>query len=288
MIGASIEVDVFSPEEAREFLQIRTGSEDLREADDLASELGFLPLALAQAAWLIRSQRLSFADYLQRLRTMPISDLTPRVPGESYPRGTAEAALLAVTDADTAEGTGLVGELADLISILSPAGVHRKVLYAALSQKHPTAAVDTALGALLDASLLTADLGGQILIMHRLVQRVLRDHAGHDGTLSSTIGRAISVLESLLKEVNDTTTTRGPLTGLVENINATWEAASRYGHIRDDAGAAGKTGLDLLGLRRSAVGLLIRDHELSRACALGNAVLEDHLGILGPDHLLTE
>jgi hypothetical protein len=57
-LGAGLAVDVFSWEEALAFLAGRTGSADAEGARRLATELGRLPLALAQAAAVIAAQHL--------------------------------------------------------------------------------------------------------------------------------------------------------------------------------------------------------------------------------------
>ena len=72
-LGAPVGVEVFTPEEAGAFLAERTGLADPGGAGELAAELGFLPLALAQAAAVIRSQRLEYGTYLERLRALPVA-----------------------------------------------------------------------------------------------------------------------------------------------------------------------------------------------------------------------
>ena len=52
-LGTSVGVDVFSPDEALAFLAGRTGLADAAGAAAVAAELGYLPLALAQAAAVI-------------------------------------------------------------------------------------------------------------------------------------------------------------------------------------------------------------------------------------------
>lgn len=62
---------MFTAEEAVMFLA--SGSVfPLEGAGALAAELGFLPLALAQAAAVIRGQQLVYGTYLERLRALPV------------------------------------------------------------------------------------------------------------------------------------------------------------------------------------------------------------------------
>ena len=77
-LGEPVAVDVFTEQEALSFLAQRTGRSDQAEARELAVELGFLPLALAQAAAVIAAQHLDYPAYLARLRTLPAKDLLKR------------------------------------------------------------------------------------------------------------------------------------------------------------------------------------------------------------------
>jgi hypothetical protein len=72
-LGEPVGVEVFTREEAAAFLAGRTGLADPMGAGKLAEELGFLPLALAQAATVIRGQHLAYGTYLERLRALPVA-----------------------------------------------------------------------------------------------------------------------------------------------------------------------------------------------------------------------
>ena len=93
-LGEPVAVDVFTEQEALSFLAQRTGRSDDDGARELAVELGFLPLALAQAAAVIAAQHLDYRTYLARLRTVPVQDILKRLTGEPYPSGVAEAIVL--------------------------------------------------------------------------------------------------------------------------------------------------------------------------------------------------
>ena len=60
------------------------------------TEVGRLPLALAQAAAVIAAQHLSYATYLERLRRLPVADLLAAEEAGQYPRGVAAAVLLSL------------------------------------------------------------------------------------------------------------------------------------------------------------------------------------------------
>ncbi|GGM60495.1 hypothetical protein GCM10010106_02840 [Thermopolyspora flexuosa] len=86
-----LEVEVFTPEQAIAFLRERTGLTDAEGAKAVASELGHLPLALAQAAAVIARLRIDYAAYLEQLRSVRLSENLTAESGDAYPTSTAEA-----------------------------------------------------------------------------------------------------------------------------------------------------------------------------------------------------
>ena len=202
--GEPVTVDVFTEAKALAFLTQRTGRSDEAGARELAVELGFLPLALAQAAAVIAAQHLDYRTYLDRLRAIPVRDLLKRPAGEPYPYGAAEAIVLALDAAADTDPTGLCRGLVNVIALLSAAGVSRALLHAAgrqglLSQPGTQApagpeAVDEALGRLVSASLLTFSADDATVAAHRLTMRVAVERQASDGTLT---GLAAGITELL-------------------------------------------------------------------------------------------
>ncbi|MDQ3760628.1 MAG: ATP-binding protein [Actinomycetota bacterium] len=86
-LGYLVKVSVFNRAQSLTYLRSRTGLDDDEGADRVAEELGDLPLALAQDASVIQLQKISYADYLIRLRSMPVAEALPRRRGDPYPRG---------------------------------------------------------------------------------------------------------------------------------------------------------------------------------------------------------
>ena len=84
-LGTEVGVEVFTPDEAAAFLAGRTGLADPAGAGELAAELGFLPLALAQAAAVIRGQHLGYGTYLERLRALPVERVPDPKAGAALP-----------------------------------------------------------------------------------------------------------------------------------------------------------------------------------------------------------
>src|SRR6185437_9706530 len=130
-LGAGVPVDVFTASEALTFLAARTGQADAAGAQVLAEELGFLPLALAQAAAVIAAQHLSYATYRERLRRLPVTDLLVPEEAGHYPRGVAATVLLSLNAFRAGEDSAACAAVMDLLAVLSPAGVRRSLAYAA-------------------------------------------------------------------------------------------------------------------------------------------------------------
>jgi hypothetical protein len=90
-LGTPVPVDVFTEGEALAFLAERTGLGDAAGALEVARELGFLPLGLAQAVALIAREHLNYWVYLGRLRSLPAAGYLRRAEGDAYPYRLAEA-----------------------------------------------------------------------------------------------------------------------------------------------------------------------------------------------------
>ena len=186
-LGKPTQVDVFTEEESLDFLAERTSRDDPAGAKALAGALGHLPLALAQAAAVIRAQRLTYPVYLDRLRSYPAKEYLRPAKGDQYPRGVAEAIMVSIDAVTAADPAGLCRDLLDMVSLLSPEGVKRNLLHAA-GLTGGEAAIDEALSQLAGASLLTFTGGDEseepTVTAHRLVTRVVRELAVYEGTLS--------------------------------------------------------------------------------------------------------
>jgi len=67
-VARSLRVKVWEPEESVRFLLHRTGLNDKKAAGELAAELGYLPLALEQAAAYVEHAAISLAEYVNLFR----------------------------------------------------------------------------------------------------------------------------------------------------------------------------------------------------------------------------
>jgi hypothetical protein len=122
-LGTAVRVDVFTEDEALSFLADRTGQASTSQTLEVADELGFLPLALAQAAAVIAARQLDYGTYLNRLRSLQVDQFLSPSEGEPYPQGVAESVLLSLDAVAVDDDTGLCGPVMDVVSLLSTAGI---------------------------------------------------------------------------------------------------------------------------------------------------------------------
>jgi tetratricopeptide (TPR) repeat protein len=276
-LGASVGVEVFTPGEAAAFLAGRTGLADPASAGALAKELGYLPLALAQAAGVIRGQHLRYGTYLERLRASPVAEYLTRDPGQPYPHGVAGAVLLSLEAARAPGWPEVCARMMELLSVLSAAGVRRDLLHAAARTEMGAAVVDEALGRLAEASLLTFSMDGQIVAVHRLVMRVVRDELARQGRLAAVCQDMVSVLNAAA-EALDGSQDRAAIRDIPEQITALQGNAVPACEADDELARM------LLRLRWWAVHYLDElGDSIPQAVLAGEALIADLERVLGPD-----
>ena len=288
--GTPVAVDVFTQGEALSFLKRRTGRDDPGGAAELAAELGYLPLALAQAAAVIAVQHLSYKAYLVRLRAMRLQDYLKPVVPDPYPHGTAEAILLALEAASAGDETGLCQRLINVISLLSEAGVSRPLLYAAAQTglfgqpgRDTVVApgqVDEAIGRLAGASLLTFSVDDSTVTAHRLTMRVAREcQASQDGL--ARLGAATArLLDAVTQSLSQPWQNRLAARDTIKQITALHKHLTP--HMKD---SEDQLDTDLLALRGWAVWCLNQLGDDPReAVNYGELVLTDYERVLGEDH----
>ncbi len=203
-----VEVGLFTEQEARAYLVERldpdgTRTERLEEADGLISDLGRLPLALAQAGSYMLDRDLTCKQYRQRLAKRRLVLVFPEdAPADEYAstvaattRTVALAWSLSTEAANSLPPRGLALPLLGMASVLSPNGIPTSVFDAraaiallrqAVSDDDTAAdyAVDAddvhdALSNLHRLSLLTRGDGDDVRV-HALVQRATREQLDDD------------------------------------------------------------------------------------------------------------
>ena len=321
-LGAPLSVDVFTEPESLGFLAERTGRSDQEGAADLAEELGHLPLALAQAAAVIAAQHLTYPVYLDRVRAYPTEKYLTRAKGDPYPRGVAEAIGLSVDAVTSADPNGLAGHLLDVISLLSPQGVSRELLYlgpsagvfteataaatdAAADAPVPhaatsvppaiddavidEAAVDEAIGRLADASLLTFG-GDDTLVVHRLTMRAVRERAEQrPGGGFLLAARACMLVDAAQAALGEPRFNRAKVRVFAQHVAAlTGHVSSSPAYRGPDPAMTEALAVRLLNLRTWAVAYLnLAGDAVTQAVGIAEPLLADCETALGESHPAT-
>jgi hypothetical protein len=274
----TVDVTVYTPEQAIDFLTARTGLTDLEGAFELATELGYHPLALAQASWLIRSGGKTYAQALTDVRTTPLADLLDPSEGDSYPRSVAETVLLTAAHAETLDPDAQTATVLGVLALLSPAGIPRSLLaelLANLPSPVDKQRADRILATLAQASLIDYSLENTMVLMHRLTQRVLRDRAASNDALQALIADLTAALSTQTISEAQAWTRRAEAAALINQITALSEHASpvtyqaRTGDIAETGSAVER---DLLDLRAWAMQHLIDVRNFTQAITIGETL----------------
>jgi hypothetical protein len=178
-LAAPVEVDVLARAESVAIFQDRIVGVSDAEADELAAQLGDLPLAIAQAAGFIADTGTTAAQFLQLLRTQAGQLLDLPDPGSAYPLSLAAATGLIAERLDRDDPAA--AQLAGLCAFLAPEPVPEDLFTSAAGELPGELAERAAdplgwrqtLAHLARQSLARIDARG--LVMHRLTQAILRD-----------------------------------------------------------------------------------------------------------------
>ncbi|NAS20074.1 tetratricopeptide repeat protein [Herbidospora sp. NEAU-GS84] len=288
-----VDVGVFTPGQATTFLHHRTGHTG-PGAEEVAAELGWLPLAVGQAGAYIARRRLTYPAYLALLRGFPLAEYLPQSVG-GYPHGGAQAILLSITQAE--QSIPGARDMLELLAVLAEAGVPRAVLYGSTNpddlDQAAVAEVDRVLADLADTSLVSFSEDGTTVLMHRLTSRVLRERAHHttaaddgDGSeggrggqsrLTQALDNAIDLLHRFNTHIPGGAATwaaRAAVEMLLEQTAALYALTATLGELPER----------LLFLRARCADYLEDLADLARAIPLYEQTLADQQRVLGGDH----
>jgi hypothetical protein len=204
-LGTPVSVGVFSPEQATNFLQARTGIPASAEALGLAGDLGFLPLALSQAAAVIVGRKLDYSTYRSSLAAAQVIDYLQESPIDPYPQSVAAAVVLSLTAVEASGNGAVCRQIMELIAVMSPQGFRRTTLHAVAERGVRNAfipnrrgsaigspqEVEAALQKLAESSLLSWTMNGSAVAVHRLIARIVRERADHERTMPATAKQVI-------------------------------------------------------------------------------------------------
>ncbi|MFC3890112.1 tetratricopeptide repeat protein [Lentzea rhizosphaerae] len=165
----TVSLDVLSPQQAEELLskivRLDWPSADLTGAPELCEELGWLPLAVEQAAAYIGQAHITPADYMQLLKRYPARMFTATAEGGDAQRTMARVWRVTL---DRLVDTPMAGRLLRHLAWYAPDGIPRSFLSSQFEEPDLT----EALGRLAAHSMIT--LGADTISVHRLIQAVSR------------------------------------------------------------------------------------------------------------------
>ncbi|MBM7088063.1 tetratricopeptide repeat protein [Streptomyces sp. S12] len=221
---ALIRLGLYTDSEARAYLKRRLTDaghahlHDPGQADEMAAELGHLPLALGHAAAYLINKRPTMADYLTLLRDTSnrLGDLLPiSADAEGYGRPVTASLLLSLDAVEEADTSRLARPLLHLVSLMDPLG-HPTTLWTTpealgylrtarppqrrrLRKRHPPITetdVHNALERLRTYALITQDAATAPLRIHALTARAVRETIP-PGTLPVTARTAADAITRL-------------------------------------------------------------------------------------------
>lgn len=182
----SLEVDVFSREESRQFLARRVNGIAQAEADLLAEEFGDLPLGLEQAgAWLVQTA-MTVKAYVDLLKKEGSRVLAENPTASDYPVPVAAAWSLSVTRLRTQTPDAM--ELLQCCAFFGAAPISLELLergrYVLSSSLQNTVSDPILLGRSIRAlgryALAKIDNYRRTLEVHRIIQRLIREELDKD------------------------------------------------------------------------------------------------------------
>ncbi|BCB78851.1 hypothetical protein Pflav_052610 [Phytohabitans flavus] len=204
-----IDVGVFTTAEAHAYLigQLGDTNNRLDEADELAGDLGYLPIALAQAAAYILDRDLTCAAYRTRLHRRRLDRLHPDTLPDEQQQTVTETWALSIIQADAATDH-LAGQILRLAALLDANGIPTDLFTttAALDYYRHTLGPDVDADAAADATralyrlgLADAtrdpDTGITLVRVHALVQRVVTEATPDDQRQAFAHAAADAIME---------------------------------------------------------------------------------------------
>lgn len=278
VLGHRVDVKVMNPAEAAALLKRRVDAIDTSTAAALAEELGFLPLALAQAAAYLERTCVDPRTYLKRFRSRQKQMLSAGA--DLIYQGTVDSTWLLTLDR-LAEHIPAAAVLLQLCAFCAPEPIPLRLFHAnyellpdplgrSIGGDDPSASLDELVAEVLSYSL--ARRTGDTLQLHRLTQAVIAAHLPpRDQTArSDTVAHLLATTAS--------GTDRGP---------ANWQSWAALGpHLRHSAARLGAE--DPHGLRsqvnRFCLELLMSGGQYQAGQHLAAELYASNAHLLGDDH----
>ncbi len=262
-ISKSMEINEMSPQEALAFLGKRTGREDTdgtekESAGNLAKELGYLPLALEQAAAYITDKQARFQDYYASYvkRRLELLAQSGPVAGDY-----SESVITtwAMNFIEVENESNVAADLLRVSAFLGPDNIPLELIKEGASQLGSSLSVilgdadkdmlviNTILEPLTRYSLIRRDINAYTYSIHRIVQEVLKYKMGPDARKfwAERAVRAVNQAFPLIEFANWTLCDRllphgMAATALIESYGFEFKEAARIlnlvGFYLDDRG----------------------------------------------------
>ncbi|MEU8819146.1 FxSxx-COOH system tetratricopeptide repeat protein [Actinoplanes sp. NPDC048796] len=189
LLDGCLRLELLDREPAVRLLLERSGQTDQLTAAVLADELGYLPLALQQAAGYLRQTRTPMAAYLDRLRSQPETVLNAIAPGTRAERAVAQVWLVTLNRLREQRPAAI--EMLRLLACFAPDEVPRAYLADEPHSEQELAVL---------ASYNLVALTDETVSMHRLLQWVVREQAKQDKAAGQALERAIAVLRTAMPD----------------------------------------------------------------------------------------
>ncbi|MFE1840298.1 FxSxx-COOH system tetratricopeptide repeat protein [Streptomyces sviceus] len=180
------EVEVFTRAESVELLHRFSPSLSAEDAEQIAHELGDLPLAVGQTATWLSESNMPVDRYLAQLRDRPADTLDhTQLPPREYPNSAARTWQISVDDLRRRDRAA--AEMLEICSFFGPDPIPMRLLYGRAVTRALTMDADEPRDEMAIAQLLRllnryglarSDQGSETLTVHRLVQAVIRDGVG--------------------------------------------------------------------------------------------------------------
>jgi tetratricopeptide (TPR) repeat protein len=219
-LAHKLEVEVMRPEMGALLLLRRSGRlapdaplekapfEDILEAQELAQELGGLPLALDQAGAYIETTQRRLTDYRDRYRTRRAEILNKR--GglvDDHPEAVATTWSLSFKKVE--QRSPAAADILRLCAFLAPDAIPEEIFTKGANELGPLLAplidayqLDQAIAALRAYSLIARDPHTRMLTVHRLVQAVMQD-AMPEQERNQWTQRAVATLNAIFPDVRN-------------------------------------------------------------------------------------
>jgi tetratricopeptide (TPR) repeat protein len=270
------ETTPLSADESTALLQVRVTLDD-DDARAVAESLGHVPLALGQAAAVIRRDQLTVADFLARLHAI-CSEKCSALSG---------SILLNVESVENRNKPA--SSVLETLAILAGDGVDRSLLYATVAESPGTDLNETL--DLLVAASLVRPINDGVIAMHPVVQEAIRHRARTRGSLLAAATRVMQALRDELPRRTAPGASFMDALGFSKQIDAVWAAVEPELAEHEWSGL-----IDLLQLRAWQVNQaisILTSAELtptevsmvaSAALGAGTALLDDSERLLGSAH----